>query len=185
MEKNQSLQWYVIRAIGGKEKKVKEYIEAAMRNGRFGDTVSQVLIPTEKVYSIRNGKKISKEKISLPGYVLIEADLEGETKHMLRSVPNVLGFLGIPGSNALDATPLREQEVKKLLGQVDEMDTGEEVFETQFIVGEAIKVTDGPFATMTGVVEEIDESRKKLVVSVKIFGRKTPMELNFGQVEKE
>ena len=185
MENKQSSQWYVIRAIGGKEKKVKEYIEAAMRNGSLSDSVTQVLIPTEKVYTIRNGKKISKDRISFPGYVLVEAVLEGEIPHILRSVPDVLGFLGTPGSNALEALPLRPQEVNRLLGRVDEMATSEEVFETPFIVGETIKVTDGPFATLNGIIDQIDENRKKLVVSVKIFGRKTPMELNFGQVEKE
>lgn len=185
MENNQSSQWYVIRAIGGKEKKVKEYIEAAMRNGSLADSVTQVLIPTEKVYTIRNGKRISKDKVSFPGYVLVEAVLEGEIPHILRSVPDVLGFLGTPGSSSLDAIPLRAQEVNRLLGRVDEMAMSEEVLEIPFIVGETITVTDGPFATMNGIIEQIDENRKKLVVSVKIFGRKTPMELNFGQVEKE
>ena len=185
MENNQSGQWYVIRAIGGKEKKVKEYIEAAMRNGSLSGHVTQVLIPTEKVYTIRNGKRISKDKISFPGYVLVEAVLEGEIPHILRSVPDVLGFLGTPGSSALDAIPLRAQEVSRLLGRVDEAAEGEEVLEIPFIIGETVKVVDGPFASMNGVIEKIDESRNKLTVSVKIFGRKTPMELNFGQVEKE
>lgn len=185
MENNQLGQWYVIRTIGGKEKKVKEYIEAAMRNGSLYNAVTQVLIPTEKVYTIRNGKRISKEKSFFPGYVLVEAVLEGEIPHILRSVPNVLGFLGTPGSNPLEAVPLRAHEVNKLLGRVDEMASSEEIYETPFIVGETIKVTEGSFATMSGIIEQIDESRKKLVVSIKIFGRKTPMELNFGQVEKE
>lgn len=185
MGENNNNQWYVVRAIGGKEKKVKEYIEASMRNGRLSGFVSQVLIPTEKVYTIRNGKKVSKDKISFPGYVLVEAVLEGEIPHIIRNIPDVLGFLGTPGSNALEAIPLRPQEVSRLLGRVDEMAVAEEVFETPFIVGETVKVTDGPFATLNGVVEQVDENRKKLTVSVKIFGRKTPMELNFGQVEKE
>lgn len=185
MGENHNSEWYVIRAIGGKEKKVKEYIEAAMRNGRLQGFVSQVLIPTEKVYSIRNGKKVSKERVSYPGYVLVEAVLEGEIPHILRNVPDVLGFLGTPGSSPLEAIPLRPQEVNRLLGRVDELSTAEEVYEIPFVVGEIVKVVDGPFASLNGVVEEIDENRKKLVVSVKIFGRKTPMELNFGQVEKE
>lgn len=185
MENNQSSQWYVIRAIGGKEKRVKEYIEAAMRNGSLTDHVTQVLIPTEKVYTVRNGKRISKEKNSFPGYIMVEAVLEGEIPHILRSIPDVLGFLGTPGSSPLDAIPLRPHEVNRLLGRIDETAQSEEVLEIPFIIGETVKVVDGPFATMNGVVEKIDEGRSKLTVSVKIFGRKTPVELHFGQVEKE
>lgn len=178
-------QWYVLRAIGGKEKKVKEYIEAEVRNANLQDYISQVLIPTEKVYQIRNGKKISKEKISYPGYVLIEAALVGEIPHILRNIPNVLGFLGDPKDVTLGAIPLRPSEVSRILGRVDELVDSEEINETPFLVGEIVKVTEGPFASLNGVIEEVDNDRKKLVVSVKIFGRKTPMELNFLQVEKE
>ncbi len=185
MENNQSAQWYVIRAIGGKEKRVKEYIEAAMRNGNLSGAVSQVLIPTEKVFTIVNGKRVSKEKISFPGYILVEAVLEGEIPHILRSIPDVLGFLGTPGSSPLEAIPLRKAEVDRLLGRVDEMAMSEETFETEFIEGETVKVSDGPFTSLNGVVTSVDSARKKLVVEVSIFGRKTPLELNFGQVEKE
>ncbi|MDE6482727.1 MAG: transcription termination/antitermination protein NusG [Rikenellaceae bacterium] len=178
-------QWYVLRAIGGKEKKVKEYVEAEIRNRGLQDMVSQVLIPTEKVYQIRNGKKISKERISYPGYVLVEAVLEGEVPYILRNSPNVLGFLGDPNDVTLGAIPLRPAEVNRILGRVDEMASSEEVNETPFLVGEIVKLNDGPFATLNGVIEEVDNERKKLVVSVKIFGRKTPMELSFVQVEKE
>lgn len=182
---NQGLNWYVLRAIGGKEKKVKEYIETEVRAHNLQHLVSQVLIPTEKVYSIRNGKKITKERISFPGYILVEAVLEGEIPHMLRNTPDVLGFLGTPGGAPLDAIPLRPQEVAKLLGQVDELATNEEVQEIPFFVGEIVKVNEGPFASLTGVIDDIDIARRKLVVSVRIFGRKTPLELNFAQVEKE
>ncbi|MEG0500062.1 MAG: transcription termination/antitermination protein NusG [Rikenellaceae bacterium] len=185
MSEVQGRNWYVLRAIGGKEKKVKEYIETEVRTHSLQELVSQVLIPTEKVYSIRNGKKISKERISFPGYILVEAVLEGDIPHMLRNTPDVLGFLGTPGSSPLEAIPLRPHEVARLLGQVDEMAVSEEIHEVPFIVGETVKVNDGPFATLSGVIEEIDSARRKLVVSVKIFGRKTPMELNFTQVEKE
>lgn len=185
MSENQGRNWYVLRAIGGKEKKVKEYIETEVRNNNLQDFVSQILIPTEKVYSIRNGKKISKERISYPGYVLVEAVLDGEIPHMLRNTPNVLGFLGTPGSSSLEALPLRPQEVARLLGHVDELAVSEEIQEIPYIVGETVKVNDGPFASLSGVIEEIDPARRKLVVSVKIFGRKTPMELSFTQVEKE
>lgn len=181
----QEKNWYVLRAIGGKEKKVKEYIEAAVRSRDLHDYISQILIPTEKVYSIRNGKKISKEKISFPGYVLVEAVLTGEIPHILRNTPDVLGFLGTPGNTTQEALPLRPAEVSRLLGRVDELAESDEINEEPFLVGETVKVVEGPFASLNGVVEEVDNQRKKLVVSVKIFGRKTPMELGFIQVEKE
>ncbi|HIZ14765.1 MAG TPA: transcription termination/antitermination protein NusG [Candidatus Tidjanibacter faecipullorum] len=187
MSEQNAKQWYVIRAVGGKEKKVKEYIESMVRNSHLEEYISQVLIPTEKVYSIRNGKKISKEKVSYPGYVLVEAAMVGEIPYVLRNTPNVLGFLGDSKeeSKRMIATPLRPQEVSRILGRVDELSQGEEENETPFVVGETVKVTDGPFSSFSGVIEAVDNDRKKLTVSVKIFGRKTPMELSFVQVEKE
>lgn len=185
MSANNEMQWYVLRAIGGKEKKVKEYIEAEIRNGSLQNYISQILIPTEKVYQIRSGKKISKDRISYPGYVLIEANLVGEIPHILRNVPNVMGFLGNPKDPTMGAVPLRKDEVNRILGFVDEMAQSEEVNETPFLIGESVKVIEGPFASLIGVIDEIDNERKKLVVSVKIFGGKTPMELSFVQVEKE
>ena len=183
----QTKQWYVLRAIGGKEKKVKEYIDAEVRHLGLEHLVSQVLIPTEKVYSIRNGKKVSKERVSYPGYVLVEAAMVDEVPYVLRNTPNVLGFLGETKeeSQRLIATPVREAEVARILGRVDLMSAGEEENEVPFFVGETVKVTDGPFSSFSGVIEAVDEERKKLTVSVKIFGRKTPMELSFMQVEKE
>jgi transcriptional antiterminator NusG len=145
------------------------------------DYISQVLIPTEKVYQVRKGKKITKERNYFPGYILIEAVLTGEIPHIIRNIPNVIGFLGTRG----EPDPLREAEVKRILGKVDELaELGEEV-NVPFIVGEAVKVTDGPFNSFSGVIEEINEEKKKLKVMVKIFGRKTPLELSFMQVEKE
>ena len=183
----QTKNWYVIRAIGGKEKKVKEYIENEVRHLHLEHLVSQVLIPTEKVYTIRNGKKVSKEKVSYPGYVLVEAAMVDEVPYVLRNTPNVLGFLGETKeeSQRLIATPIREAEVARILGRVDQMSQGEEENEIPFFVGETVKVTDGPFSSFSGTIEQVDEERKKLTVSVKIFGRKTPMELSFMQVEKE
>jgi transcriptional antiterminator NusG len=180
-------QWYVVRAVGGKERKVKEYIEAEIRHRHLEDRISQVLIPTEKIYSIRNGKKISKEKVSYPGYVLVEAELTGEIPFILRDAPNVLGFLGDSkeDSRQMKATPLRPQEVSRILGRVDEMSAGEEESEVPFFVGETVKVTDGPFSSFSGTIEAVDNNRKKLTVSGKIFGRKPPRELSFMQVEKE
>ena len=180
-------QWYVVRAVGGKECKVKEYIEAEIRHNTLEDYISQVLNPTEKVYTIRNGKKVSKEKVSYPGYVLVEAAIVGQIPMIIRNTPNVLGFLGDTkeDSRKMNATPLRPQEVARILGRVDEMNAMEEENEVPFFVGETVKVTDGPFSSFQGTIEAVDNERKKLTVSVKIFGRKTPMELGFTQVEKE
>ena len=179
--------WYVVRAIGGKENKVKEYIESEIRHLHLEDRIFQVLIPTEKVFTIRNGKKVSKERVSYPGYVLVECIFAGDVPYILRNTPNVLGFLGDTkeDNKKMKATPLRPQEVSRILGRVDEINAAEEEMEDFFIVGEAVKVTDGPFASFAGTVEAVDVDRKKITVSVKIFGRKTPMELSFTQVEKE
>jgi transcriptional antiterminator NusG len=175
--------WYVVRAVGGKEKKVLEYIEMEIKRHKLEDFVSEVLVPTEKVYQIRNGKKISKEKNFFPGYILIEAALVGEVVHVIKSVPNVMGFMsGIKGG---DPMPLRTNEVNRILGKVDEMAEQEEEMNVPYIIGETIKVIDGPFNGFNGLVEEINEDKKKLKVMVKIFGRKTPLELNYMQVEKE
>jgi transcriptional antiterminator NusG len=174
--------WYVLRAVGGKEKKVKELIENEIARLKMQDFVSQVLIPTEKVYQIRNGKKISKERNYFPGYVLIEANLVGEIPHILRNISNVLGFLGSKGDEPI---PLRASEVNRILGKVDELAATDEELTTPFFVGESVKVIDGPFNSFTGVIEEVKDEKKKLKVMVKIFGRKTPLELSFMQVEKE
>ena len=175
--------WYVLRAIGGKEKKVKEVIENEIARLDLKDYISQVLIPTEKVYQIRSGKKISKERNFFPGYVLIEAALVGEIPHILRNMPNVIGFLGAKKNE--DPTPLRTSEVNRILGKVDELAASDEELTVPFIIGESVKVIDGPFNSFTGVIEEVNEEKKKLKVMVKIFGRKTPLELSFMQVEKE
>ena len=175
--------WYVLRAIGGKEKKVKEYIENEIAIGDLKGFVDQVLIPTEKVYQIRNGKKISKERNFFPGYVLIEAELVGEVAHTLRNFPNVIGFLG--DTKGGDPVPMRQSEVNRILGRVDELAETDEELNIPYVVGETVKVVDGPFNGFNGTIEEINEEKKKLQVMVKIFGRKTPLELSFMQVEKE
>ncbi len=175
--------WYVVRAISGKEKKVKDYIESEISAMGLSDFVSQVLIPTEKIYQIRNGKKVSKERNFFPGYVLIEASLVGEVPHVIRNVQNVIGFLGAEKRG--EPLPLRTSEVNRILGKVDELAETEEAMNIPYIVGETVKVIDGPFNNFHGVIEEINEEKKKLKVMVKIFGRKTPLELGFMQVEKE
>ncbi|MGD9556309.1 MAG: transcription termination/antitermination protein NusG [Mangrovibacterium sp.] len=175
--------WYVLRTVGGKEKKVKEYIENEVANAGLQEYISQVLIPTEKVYQIRNGKKISKERNFFPGYVLVEATLAGEIPHMLRNVSNVIGFLG--DTKGGDPVPMRQSEVNRILGRVDQMAEADAEVNIPYVVGETVKVTDGPFNGFNGIIEEINEEKKKLKVMVKIFGRKTPLELSFMQVEKE
>ena len=173
--------WYVIRAISGNEKKVKQYIESELISLKLQEYISQVLIPTEKVYMIRNGKKVSKERNYFPGYVLIEAALTGEVPHIIRNVPGVLGFLGAKG----EPNALRPSEVKRILGKFDELTEQGEEMNVPFIVGETVTVIDGPFNSFSGVIEELNEEKKKLKVMVKIFGRKTPLELSFMQVQKE
>ncbi|HPH81237.1 MAG TPA: transcription termination/antitermination protein NusG [Flavobacteriales bacterium] len=173
--------WYVLRAVSGKEKKVKEYIDSEIVHHNIADYISQVLIPTEKVYQIRNGKKISKERSYFPGYIMIEALMIGEIPHILKNIPGVIGFLGDKGA----PIPLRPSEVNRILGKVDELSESDAEINIPFIVGESVKVVDGPFNSFTGTIEEINEEKKKLIVMVKIFGRKTPLELNYMQVEKE
>ncbi len=175
------MSWYVLRAVSGKEGKVKEYIDAEIKNGSLGGNVSQVLIPTEKVFQIRNGKRVVKERNYLPGYVLVEARLVGEMAHTLRNTPNVLGFLG--GSD--NPSPLRQNEVNRILGKVDELQNDPAELEIPYTEGEAVKVTEGPFAGFSGVIEKVNTEKKTLTVSVKVFGRSTPLDLSFMQVEKE
>ncbi len=183
MSEQNEKKWYVIRAISGKEKKVKEYLDAELsHNSTLQDLISQVLIPTEKVYSVRNGKKISKERNYLPGYVLIEAVLDAEVKHLIKETPNVLGFLGTRGG---EPDPIRPAEISRILGKVDEMAENGEGSELEFIVGETVTVNDGPFSSFSGVIEEVNDEKKKLKVMVKIFGRKTPLELSYFQVKRE
>ena len=176
-----TMKWYVLRAISGKEAKVKEYIDAEIKNNHFNGYVSQVLIPTEKVFQVRNGKRIVKERTYLPGYVLVEAALVGEIAHELRNTPNVIGFLG--GSE--NPTPLRQAEVNRILGTVDELVEENQDILIPYSVGEVVKVSEGPFNGFTGVIEEVNNEKKKLTVMVKVFGRNTPLVLGFMQVEKE
>lgn len=176
------MKWYVLKAVSGKEGKVKEYIDLGIKNGHFGENVSQVLIPTEKVvYTTPTGKRTVKERNSMPGYVLVEARLVGEIAQDLRYTPNVLGFLG--GMDHPES--LRQSEVNRILGSIDEMETeGQEVL-PEYQVGDSIKVIEGPFNNFSGVVKEINVEKKKLTVAVKVFGRETPLELGYMQVTKE
>ena len=177
----QNRKWYVVRAISGKERKVQQYLESEISRLNMEDIISKVLIPIEKVYQVRNGKKISKERNIYPGYILIEAILTGEVPHIVKSIPGVIGFLGTKG----EPNPIRQAEVNRILGKVDELAEQGEGVNIPFIVGETVTVIDGPFNSFSGIIEEINEEKKRLKVMVKIFGRKTPLELGFMQVEKE
>ena len=177
----QEKKWYVVRAISGKEKKAKEYIENEMATRGGSNDVPSVLIPTEQVVSIRNGKKVIKDRNYFPGYVIIEADLRDEIIPVIQNLPNVLDFLREREGKPI---PMRQAEVNRILGKMDEQLDGTDAMD-RFIVGENVKVIDGPFNSFVGIVEEVNEEKKKLKVTVKIFGRKTPLELGFSQVEKE
>ena len=174
--------WFVVRAISGKEKKIKINIESEIKRLKMGRFVSQVLIPTEKVFQIRAGKKVSLERNFYTGYILVEALLSGEIPHIIRNVPGVLGFLGTKAGVPI---PLRLAEVNRILGKVDELAETTEKISNPFHTGESVKIIDGPFNRFTGVIEEVNEEKKKLKVIVKIFGRKTPLELSYMQVEKQ
>jgi len=175
--------WYVVRAVSGQENKIKAYIENEIARLGLQDFVDQVLVPTEKVIQIRKGKKISKEKVYFPGYIMIQANLSGEIPHIIKSVTNVIGFLG--ETKGGDPVPLRQSEVNRMLGKVDELAVDTDVnVAIPFNVGETVKVIDGPFNGFDGTVEKINEEKRKLEVMVKIFGRKTPLELSYMQVEK-
>ena len=173
--------WYVLRAISGKEAKVKEYIDAELRqNAKLAERVFEVLLPTESHASLRNGKRVVTEKLSLPGYVLVQANMNSEIASTLRFMPNVLGFLG----GMAEPTPVRQAEVNRLLGTVEDS-VLEEVQDIPYTVGESVKVTDGPFSGFRGIIEEVNTEKHKLRVMVMIFGRQNPLELSFMQVAKE
>jgi transcriptional antiterminator NusG len=182
MADNNVKKWYVVRAVSGQENKVKAYIETEINRLGMSDYVSQVLVPTEKVVQVRDGKKIAKDKVYFPGYVMIEANLIGEIPHIIKSITSVIGFLGeVKGG---EPVPLRLSEVNRMLGKVDELAVNTDIQAIPFKIDETVKVIDGPFNGFNGTIEKINEEKRKLEVMVKIFGRKTPLELSFMQVEK-
>ena len=175
-------QWFALKVISGKERKVREYVENEVKRSGWGHVVKQVLVPTEKVYKIIKGKKVIKEKNFFPGYVLVETKKDGLTGEIVQAIQGITGVLHFIERNK--PVPLRKTEVYRILGKVDEMqETGESIHEP-FIIDETVKIIDGPFNDFLGTIEEINEDKKKLKVVVKIFGRRTPVELNFMQVEK-
>jgi transcriptional antiterminator NusG len=172
--------YYVLRSVNGKENKLKAYLEAEIRNNNMQDYITQVIIPTEKIIQNRNGKKVHKERAFLPGYIIIEAILVGEVVHFLKNINYIIGFLG--GNEPI---PLRPAEVSRILGQADELQEQAEEFEVKFVVGETVKINHGPFTGFHGEIEELYPDKKKLKIMVKIFGRKSPLELGYLQIEKE
>ena len=173
---DEKFKWYVMRAVSGKEAKVKEYIDAEIKNGQLGGFVA-----TEEVYQMQGSKRVVKERNYLPGYVLVEAHLVGEIAHILRSTPNCLGFLG--GTD--NPEPLRTSEMNRILGKADELDTEPAEMVVPYEVNDSVKVKDGPFSGVSGVVQEVNKEKKTVTVSVMVFGRSQPLTLGFMQVEKE
>ncbi len=180
--KDSNKKWYVVRSLGGRENKIKDQIEKVISYQGLESHVEQILVPTEKVIQVRQGKKISKERVFFPGYIMIQADLVGEVPHVIKGVNGVIGFLG--ETKGGDPVPLRQSEVNRMLGKVDELAVQEDQVAIPFTVGETIKVVDGPFNGFNGTIERVNEEKRKLEVMVKIFGRKTPLELSYMQVEK-
>jgi len=180
---NSSFKWYVVRAVSGQENKIKAYIENEISRVGMESFIEDILVPSQKVVQIRKGKKVTKDKTYFPGYIMIKANLAGEVPHIIKSVTNVIGFLG--ETKGGDPIPLRKSEVNRMLGKVDELALQEDSNVTiPFIYGENVKVIDGPFNGFDGTIEKINEDKRKLEVMVKIFGRKTPLELSYMQVEK-
>lgn len=175
--------WYVVRAVSGQENKIRDYMESEINRLGFNNLVEDILVPTQKVVQIRKGKKINKEKVYFPGYIMIKANLAGEIPHIIKALPNVIGFLG--ETKGGDPIPLRTAEVNRMLGKVDELSVeSDSNVAIPFVIGETVKVIDGPFNGFDGTIEKINEEKRKLEVMVKIFGRKTPLELSYMQVEK-
>lgn len=185
-EQEQS-KWYVLRVVSGKERKVKEHLDKEVSRSGWTDIIKQVFLPTEKVYKVQNGKKVMREKNYYPGYVLLEVangKLNDDMVQHISNISNVMHFLTDGKGSKGNIISLRKAEVNKMLGKVDEMsDQGIQMNEP-FIIGETIKIIEGPFNDFNGTIEEVNDEKKKLKVTVKIFGRSTPVELNYMQVEK-
>lgn len=180
---NQDTKWYVLRVVSGKEKKLKEYIDKEIKINGWANSVHQVLCPVEKIFKVVGGKKALREKILFPGYLMIEAadkKLTDDIVQTIKSLNGVIHFLGKEHPIAL-----RKNEVNKMFGKMDEVSEAGISYADPFIVGETVKIIDGPFNDFNGTVEEVNDEKKKLKVTVKIFGRAQPVELNYGQVEKE
>jgi len=184
----QETKWYVLRVVSGKERKVKEYLDKDIIRSGYADVIKQIFLPMEKVYKVQNGKKVMREKNYFPGYVMLEVldgKLTDDMIHHISNVSNIMHFLTDGKGSKGNIISLRKSEVNKMLGKVDEMsEAGGMTMSEPFIIGETIKIIDGAFNDFNGVIEEVNDEKKKLKVIVKIFGRSTPVELNYMQVEK-
>jgi len=185
------LKWYVVRAVSGQEKSVKTYLEKEVSNYNMQDFISEVLTPTEKVYQIRKmkdgkTKKVAVERNFFPGYVMVNADLtNGEAMHLIKNIPGIIGFLQVDGKDpSAMPRPMRESEINRILGKVEDKEEHEVIHDVAFSIGEEVKLVDGSFNGFTGTIKEIFDEKKKLNVIVKIFGRNAPVEVNYAQVEK-
>lgn len=176
-----SAKWYVLRTLSGHEKKVKEYLDNEIDLLGLSDRLLQILIPTETVFEMRKGKKRTRQKTFFPGYVLVEAFLDNELVHTINGLPSVIGFLATAGK----PVALRDEEVNRILGKMDEAKEAGEVPDMPFNLGDLVRVVDGPFNNFTGSIEDVFPDKMKVKVMVSIFGRKTPLELDYLQVERE
>lgn len=173
-----ALQWYAVHTYSGHEQKAKKYLESAVQTAGLQDKFGQVLIPTEQVTEMRNGKRSTSTRKFLPSYILVEMDLDKVTQNLVVSTPGITNFVGAKGR----PQPLRQDEVNRIMGQVDQTREAEST-DIPFMAGDQVKVIDGPFADFTGFISEVNMERKKVKVMVSIFGRPTPVELDFLQVE--
>jgi len=175
------LRWYVVRTYSGHENKVKGFLEAELNdNEKIKVKIQDILVPTEKVFEVKDGKKKSKTKNFFPGYILVHAELDNQVKEFILNTPSVMGFLG----NKNNPNPLQPDEVKRIVGRITQ-EEGDERMETIFRTGDLVKIIDGPFNNFTGTVQEVNEEKMKIKVMVSIFGRKTPVEIDFVQAELE
>ena len=174
--------WFVLKVVSGQENKIKGYIDSEILRSKWENAITNVLVPTEKVYKIKAGKKVIKDKTLYPGYLYIEVEDKVVKTEMLTTIRNISGVMNFLGGNQPQA--LRPAEVQKLLGKLDEVLGAGETMSEPFIINESVKIIDGPFNDFVGSIEEINEEKKKLKVVVKIFGRRQPVEVSFGQVDK-
>ena len=177
--RNPNMKWYIIHSYSGFERKVRESLESRVQAFGLQDKIGRVLIPTESVTEVRGGKKYTSERMFYPGYVLVEMDMDDHVWHVVKSTPRVTGFVG----TGQQPTPLSEEEVQNIVYRVGESKDKPKL-KVKFEKGENVRVTEGPFASFAGVVDDVNEDRETLKVMVTIFGRSTPVELEFGQVEK-
>jgi transcriptional antiterminator NusG len=186
-QQQQETKWYVLRVVSGKERSVKDYLDKDVTRQGWADKIVQVFLPMDKVYKVQNGKKVMREKNFYPGYVFMEVvdgKLNEEMIQHISNISNIMHFLTDGKGSKGRIISLRKAEVNKMLGKMDEMSEQGMSMSEPFIIGETIKIIDGAFNDFNGVIEEVNDEKKKLKVIVKIFGRSTPVELNYMQVEK-